>query len=219
MRFAETASGRHSLGSLAVPSSEANRMGVRVPKQTRPIHARWPWHLHIGRPCRWMRKGTHHYFVTCRGRWFRLTAKTWKGICVTGSYERERHPLLGHLPDLVMEYPSMGIKKRDSKAKDLKHLAAVESRIFEGLLSLVEHMCLLQYEDGTCRVPGWITIKAPGAAWAVQVKDPDTSSSFTAVGPTLDGALETAALLLSCDDAPWEADKWLADAAARAKKK
>jgi len=80
-------------------------------------------------------------------------------------------------------------------------------------------MCLMQYEDGTPRVPGWITIKTQGAAWQVQVKDPDSCSSFAAVGPTLDQAIETAALLLACDDAPWEADKWLADAANRAKKK
>ena len=113
----------------------------------------------------------------------------------------------------------MAIKKRESKAKDIKHLAPVESRLFEGLLSLVEHMCMMQYEDGTPRIPGWVTLKSQGAAWCMQVKDPDSCSSFTAVGPTLDAAVETAALLLACDDAPWEADKWLAESAARAKKK
>jgi len=118
-----------------------------------------------------------------------------------------------------MEYPDMGIKKRESKAKDLKHLAALETAIFSDRLALVEHCALLQYEDGSPRVPGWITIKTQGAAWVVQVKDPDSLSSFSSVAPTLDGALDTAALLLSCDDAPWEADRWLADAANRAKKK
>lgn len=113
----------------------------------------------------------------------------------------------------------MAIKKRESKSKDIKHLAPVESQLLGGHLSLIEHMCLMQYEDGSPRVPGWITIKAQGAAWCVQVKDPDSCSSFSAVAATLDGAIELASLLLSCDDAPWEADRWLADAANRAKKK
>jgi hypothetical protein len=118
-----------------------------------------------------------------------------------------------------MEWPDMGIKKRENKAKDLKHLAAVETTIFTDRLSLVEHCALLQYEDGSPRQPGWFTVKTQGAAWVVQVKDPDTLSSFSAVAPTLDQALDTASLLLACDDAPWEADRWLADAASRAKKK
>lgn len=113
----------------------------------------------------------------------------------------------------------MAIKKRESRVKDLKHLAALETVLFGDRLSLVEHMALLQYEDGTPRLPGWITMKTQGAAWQVQVKDPDSCSSFAAVAPTLDGAIDTACLLLACDDAPWEADKWLTDALARSKKK
>lgn len=159
------------------------------------------------------------YDVQCRKRWFRLTHKTWKGYAVTGHYAKGATPLLGHVPVTVMEYPEMGIKKRENKAKDLKHLAGLETTLFSDRLSLVEHCALLQYEDGSPRVPGWITIKTQGAAWVVQVKDPDSLSSFSSVAPSLDSALDTAALLLACDDAPWEADRWLADAASRAKKK
>lgn len=113
----------------------------------------------------------------------------------------------------------MAIKKRSAPMQDTVHLAPVESTIWEGLMPLIEHMALRQYEDKSPREPGWVTIKSQGAAWIVQVKDPDSCCSFSAVGPTLDSALETAALLLSCDDAPWESDRWLADAASRKKKK
>jgi len=110
-------------------------------------------------------------------------------------------------------------KKNVAKSVDgVKHLAPVETEIFKGLFPLVEHCCLRQYEDGDPREPGYLTIRTQGAAWSVQVKDADACVSFSAVAETLDKALETAALLLSCDEAPWELDKWLADAAKRRKK-
>lgn len=113
------------------------------------------------------------------------------------------------------------MKKRTAKKEmgDASHLAPIESDRFHDLLSLVEHMSVRRYDDGDPREPGWITIKTQGSAWIVQVKDPDACCSFSAVGETLDKALATAALLLSTDEAPWEPDTWLAQSAARKKKK
>jgi len=112
------------------------------------------------------------------------------------------------------------MKKRQSAAltSGVKHLAPVESNLFSGLLPLIEHCAVRQYDDNDPREPGWFTVKTQGAAWIVQVKDPDGCVSFSAVGETLDKALETAALLLSCDEAPWEPDSFLASAKARKKK-
>jgi len=101
-------------------------------------------------------------------------------------------------------------KKMSKSAEGVKHLAAMETNLFAALMPLTEHMALRQYDDGEAREPGWITLKTQGAAWCVQVKDPDAAVSFTAVADTLDKALETAALLLGCDDAPWEMDRFLA---------
>jgi len=78
---------------------------------------------------------------------------------------------------------------------------------------------MLQYEDGEPRVPGWFTVKTMGAGWVVQVKDPDSCCSFSVVGRTIDEAFATAALLLGCEEAPWEPDSFLAASAARNKKK
>lgn len=104
------------------------------------------------------------------------------------------------------------MKKKTSKAAENEglHLAPLETEFFRDLMSLVEHCATRKYEDGDPRETGWITVKTQGAAWCVQVKDPDSAMSFTAVGSTLDKALETAALLLACDEAPWEPDTWLA---------
>lgn len=85
----------------------------------------------------------------------------------------------------------------------------IETEKFKDLMPLVEHCAIRQYEDGTPRETGWITIKTAGAAWVCQVKEPDGGCSFSAVGETIDKAIETAALLLACEEAPWEPDQWL----------
>ena len=113
------------------------------------------------------------------------------------------------------------MKKKAAKTAEGqgKYLAPVETEFLKELMSLIEHCCCRAYDDGDPREPGWVTIKTSGAAWVVQVKDPDSAMSFSAVGATVDKALETAALLLGCDEAPWEPDQWLAANAARKKKK
>lgn len=114
------------------------------------------------------------------------------------------------------------MKKRIAKGAlegDAKHLAPVETNRFSDLMSLVEHCAIRKYDDGESREPGWFTVKTQGSAWLVQVKDPDGAVSFSAVGQTLDAALETAALLLACDEAPWEPDRFLAQQRAAQKKK
>lgn len=110
-------------------------------------------------------------------------------------------------------------KLKASEVENVKHLAAVETRLFHELFALVEHCCVRKYDDGDSREPGWFTVKTQGAAWCVQVKDPDACVSFTAVGDTLDKAIETANLLLSCDEAPWEPDSFLMRMKAEKKKK
>jgi len=97
-------------------------------------------------------------------------------------------------------------------------LAAGESKLFEKLPALVQHCCCRSYDDGDPRTPGWITVKTQGAAWTVQVKDPDSACSFSAVAATLDDALLTAELLLGSPDAPWEHDTWLANGKGKKRK-
>lgn len=111
----------------------------------------------------------------------------------------------------------MAIKKRASEAKAGAHSAAVETEVLKDLLPLVEHCCMRQYDDGTPREPGWFTVKVQGAAWIVQVKDPDTCCSFNSVADRLDNAFQTAALMLASEEAPWEPDTFLKAMKARKK--
>jgi len=105
-----------------------------------------------------------------------------------------------------MKRVELGKQPSDGAAS---HLAAIESNVFAKLGSLVGHCCVTRYEDGTPRRPGWFTVKTMGAAWCVQVKDPDAAASFQATAQTLDDALALADLLLGSDEAPWEPDAFL----------
>lgn len=90
-----------------------------------------------------------------------------------------------------------------------EHLAPVESKVFQDLHSLVAHVSVCRYDDGTQRRPGWFTVKTMGSAWIIQVKDPDAAAQLQVVGDTLDNALALAELMLSAEDAPWEPDPFL----------
>lgn len=171
------------------------------------------------RPRRTLPRGKGH-FRLCYAVWrFHLDFQFGRGIWVTRREPWTERDVLAAGPVLVREKPVM--KKRGVKplGEATKHLAPMESDVFSKLLPLVEHCAVRQYDDGETREPGWFTVKTQGAAWSVQIKDPDSCCSFTAVGKTLDEALETAALLLGCEEAPWEPDTFLQASAARKKKK
>lgn len=174
--------------------------------------------LHKGRPRQWLPRRNGEFWLGCLVWKFHVRYLYRRGLFIV---ERRPWRPIDELPAgpvKVWGVPKM--KKKVSKAalEGVKHLASVESDVFSQLMPLVEHCAVRQYDDGDSREPGWITIKTQGAAWCVQVKDPDACVSFTAIGDTLDKALSTAALLLSCDEAPWEPDTFLSAAKARRKK-
>lgn len=171
------------------------------------------------RPCRWMPKGNCFFWVLTRDNRLGMASRPFKGICRVARVPRLGRSQASGAADFERwEYPSMKKVKREDRAS-VKNLAGLETELFRELLSLVEHCCCLQYEDGSPRQPGWITIRTSGAAWQCVVKDPDSSSSFTTVGKTLDDVLTNAALLLGCEEAPWEHDSYLASSQARNKRK
>lgn len=90
-----------------------------------------------------------------------------------------------------------------------RHLCDMQTELFKAHLPLLEHCAIRQYDDGDSREVGWLQIGTNGSAWYVRVKDPDSGMSFTAIGATVDQALDTAALHLGCDEAPWEIDPYL----------
>lgn len=174
--------------------------------------------LHKHRPSRWLPRGKGSFSLGF-GRWkYDLTYSHGRGIWVTSRGGWAPEDRLRDSRTLTWEKPNMRKRQATPATGTQKHLAAVETSYFKDIMPLVEHCCFRQYDDGDAREPGWITIKTMGAAWCIQVKDPDSATSFTAIADSIDKALETAALLLAADEAPWETDAFLAAAKARKKK-
>jgi hypothetical protein len=175
--------------------------------------------LHGKRVCRFLPNGKGTFYLQYLDREFELLFRWRAGICVVAVWKRGERLARPTEPRIEWEFPSMAIKKREVQKTDVQHLASVECDLFAQHMALVEHCALRKYDDGTDREPGWFTVKVTGAAWVVQVKDPDSCTSFAAVADTLDKALDTANLLLACDEAPWEHDPWLAKTKAEKSRK
>lgn len=164
-------------------------------------------------------KGRSTFIVLHPRRKIVVDFHPFRGFFVSATHPRSTVGLSRATASVVWEFPSMKKKLQKSDDGDGKHLAPVETNHLAQLLPLVEHCCCRRYDDGDPREPGWFTVKTSGSAWIVQVKDPDSGMSFSAIGETLDKALETAALLLGCDEAPWEPDQWLKQKKTRSSKK
>jgi len=149
---------------------------------------------------------------------FTLTSKPWHGIAVVGCLKMGKGSIPEDKPQRVWEFPTMKKKQAAGDDAAVRHIVAMESNYLAQLLPLVEHMAVTRYDDGDARMAGWVTIKTQGAAWVVQIKDPDSGNSFQVVDASLDKALEGASLMLACDAAPWSADPFLAQMKARKKK-
>jgi len=185
------------------------------------------------RPQLLMRGGRPHYFLNTAkaGRVARLIVLTRKGrvwfvvwlpwygasvyrITLDGK-------IVWELPEVEWwgDLREMKKKKQPGLPSDAQHVAALESGIFQKLHPLVAHCAVSKYDDGDQRKPGWFTVKTLGAAWVVEVKDPDTCARLVVVQQTLDDALMLASVLLESEEAPWEPDPWLAKAQAEKKRK
>jgi hypothetical protein len=90
-----------------------------------------------------------------------------------------------------------------------QHIAPIDSRILSQVLNVISHCCIVRYDDGSPRRPGWVTLQTQGASWMLVAKDPDSSAQLRVVGPTLDDAFALLDMLLGAEDAPWEPDRFL----------
>lgn len=177
------------------------------------------WVRVMRRPRRWLPEEKGWWWVWCRGAKYLLSWWPGKGICLVGRIRVVTKVVSPVWSDLKRRWPRMAIRKRKSDVNGVTNLVEMSSKFFSDLLPLIEHCSARQYDDGSPRAPGWFTVKTQGSAWVCQVKDPDTCCSFTSVAATIDQALETAALMLASDEAPWERDTFLEGMKAREKKK
>lgn len=174
---------------------------------------------HVYRKRQWVGSKPWTLVFYCNGKLFRLTSEKESGTALLAC----RRPNGEWLTfDDMRKDRVKAMKRRGSAttpADGASHLAPLESQVFGKLHPLVAHCAVVKYDDGEPRKPGWFTVKAMGAAWVVEVKDPDSCSRLVCVGNTLDDALALASVLLESAEAPWEPDTWLAQQAAKQKTK
>lgn len=171
------------------------------------------------RPCRWLPRRGEAFAVQAVdfivGVWY----QPFRGIYPV-AFSRG----VGGLREPLVKWsqPEWNLKRRSPNPTVSKdgpvHLAPVESVVFGKLMNLVAHCAETRYDDGEPRKPGWFTIKTMGAAWVVQVKDPDSCCQMMTTAATLDDALALADVLLGSDEAPWEPDPFLKRAEGQKKK-
>lgn len=171
-----------------------------------PDQLHWPG----SRPRCYLPKRDSFYLLKWRRCHLSLWWRPWRGIHVSGLWFPGESLIQPPPESRRWRFPDMRKKSAKAGSDGGKHQARVETEIFSGLMSLVEHMAITKYDDDDARVTGWLRIGTSGAGWVVKVNDPDSGMSFPVVAETLDKALETAALLLACDEAPWQPDPFLA---------
>jgi len=164
----------------------------------------------MSRPSRWALRRTTWYELLTKRHVLVVVYVPYRGfhsrsIRARGGLALDRLAIWGP-PEFSMKRIQPGQQGPNGSAT---HLAAVETNLFDKLAALVAHMTVVKYDDGEPRKPGWITIKTMGAAWSVQVKDPDGCAQLQATAQSLDDALCLADLLVGSEQAPWEPDAFL----------
>jgi len=155
------------------------------------------------RPSCWTPHGISALVVLTRTARVSMSLKPFRGWCVMDIVSRR--PPGGGRPDPLLERrerPSVK-KVKLSERGAVKHLAPLETEYFSDHMPIVEALGMLQYDDGSPRQAGYLGIWTQGATWFCRMTDKDSSATLTAEGRTLDEALDTLAVLLSSENAPW----------------
>lgn len=87
------------------------------------------------------------------------------------------------------------------------------------LPAIREFLSATGYDDGSPRVPGYLTLRNRGHSYEITLYDPDAGLRLPARGPDLDKTLLLAEQLLGVQEAPWEVDNYLTEQLAKKSKK
>jgi len=159
------------------------------------------------------------YFVLTGGHTFGMRTLPFRGVCrVSARVKTWGRDASGEVLLWERGRPSMKpVKKADQAA--VRHLAAMETNMFREHMGIIEHLALLQYDDGSPRSTGRLIVDVRGSAWSVICKDVESGMQLVCIGATLDDALDTLQLHLGSDNAPWEPDPWAKDKPAKKPRK
>jgi len=156
------------------------------------------------RPSAWLPMGEGEFKVLTRTLCLGMRFLPFRGIRLWGVWSRGRS--VGMLPSEAVQLREITSVKKVKLAERgaVKHLAALESEYLAEVQPVVEALGMLQYEDSSPRQPGYLGIWTQGSTWFVRLQDKDADAQMTCEGRTVDEALDTLAVLLGSENAPWE---------------
>lgn len=162
-----------------------------------------PYSLHVESALRWYRlRWTPHVGWEC-------SASGTKGRPVT-----EPTTLYPTTKDLK-------VKRRNAPAAGgiIQPALPAASVMLGKLPCLREFLTATAYEDGSPRVPGYITIRNRQVTFEATIYDVDSGTRLSARAAKLDDVLALLEQLLGVEEAPWEIDSYLTEQLARRSKK
>ena len=100
-------------------------------------------------------------------------------------------------------------KVADGQGEGVLSAADLTYKPLSKMASLIAHLALTKYEDGSPRVPGRMRVEVKGALWQVSLEDVDAAAVLRVSASTISEALQQANLLLESADTLWEPAPWL----------
>lgn len=181
---------------------------------------RWcrPWHLWT-RPNRWA-PGRWQGWEMIRGG-VKLSGGTRRGFGTAVTSAVINGVFCKLIP--ISYYGDLQVLQRrkvaDGQGEGVLSAADLTYKPLSKLASVISHLALTKYEDGTARQPGKLRIETKGALWVVSLEDVDAAAVLRVNAPTFSEALQHANLLLESPDTLWEPAPWLRQPEGRKRKK
>lgn len=178
--------------------------GVRV--------VRWRRRTTVYRPGQWSPPHREAWLrVVTDRRWYLLCKQPHWGW-VLASSGLAGQPFTS--PDHVVPQEEWRVKKRAplvTGAHIIVPPLPAKSLMLNKTPLLREWLSATSYEDGSPRVPSYVTLRNRGATYEITLYDPDQGARLVVAGPEIDHVLMALEQLLGVDEAPWEIDKYLAE--------
>jgi hypothetical protein len=172
------------------------------------------------RVCRWLsRRRTTYLQVMCQRVWYLFVYHPRRGWWPSASGLRGTPAAE---PNIVVPYPKESDMKRRSAPANGVAVAApltAVSVILAKLPAIREFITATAYEDGTARMPGYITLRNRQLTFEATLYDYDSGTRLPVRGATLDECLLALEKFLGVEEAPWEIDPYLTEQLARRRKR
>jgi len=173
-----------------------------VPKEFFVANRFYRWGF--AKPARWIPMGKGVFFLWTGRDTLAIRYAPFRGYKVVARWSGRRPPGAAprHAPERYEETTVKKVKLAERSA--VKHLAALDCKMFQEHRAVLEAVAMLSYEDGSPREGGYLGTWVQGGTWFLRVQDKTGDAQMTAEGRTLEEAYDTLQVLLTSENPPWE---------------